>query len=168
MAVSVQKFREIVFQVLYSHDLTVELDEPELVKLLAKELTTTRATVRLAQERAKQVLEHRDELDTLLKGACMAYDFSRIQSVERNVLRLGLFELLYDEAIPPKVAIAEAMRLSRKFSNPTAGAFVNAILDHIFKRSQGLATSEQAVTEQLDQWMRTEEAMRDATQLPAD
>ncbi len=91
MAISVQKFREIVFQVLYSHDLAAGLDEEELLKLLAKELTTTKATVKQAQIRAKQVLDCRDELDTLLKEACMAYDFSRIQSVERNALRLGLF-----------------------------------------------------------------------------
>lgn len=163
MAISVQKFREIVFQVLYSHDLAAGLDEEELLKLLAKELTTTKATVKQAQIRAKQILDCRDELDTLLKEACMAYDFSRIQSVERNALRLGLFELLYDKEIPPKVAIAEAMRLCRKFSNPTAGSFVNAILDHIYKRSQGLETDEQAVTKNLDEWLRAEEAMRDAT-----
>lgn len=163
MAVSLQKFREIVFQVLYSHDLASELDEEELTKLLAKELTTTRATVKQAQERAKQVMEHRDELDTLLKEACIAYEFSRIQSVERNALRLGLFELLYDDEIPPKVAIAEAMRLCRKFSNPVAGSFVNAILDHIYKRSQGMETDEATVTKNLDEWLRAEEAMRDAT-----
>ncbi len=55
------------------------------------------------------------------------------------------------------------MRLCRKFSNPTAGSFVNAILDHIYKRSQGLETDEQAVTKNLDEWLRAEEAMRDAT-----
>ncbi len=164
MAVSVQKFREIVFQILYSHDIAAELDEAELLKLLAKELATTRATVKQAQERAKQIMEQRDELDMLLKEACIAYEFNRIQSVERNVLRLGLYELLYDKGIPPKVAIAEAMRLCRKFSNPTAGSFVNAILDHIYKRSQGLETDAQTVTEHLDKWLRAEEAIRDATQ----
>lgn len=62
-----------------------------------------------------------------------SYEFERIPRIERNVLRLGVYEIMYDSDIPPKVAIAEAIRLTRKFATPESATFVNAILDSILK-----------------------------------
>ncbi len=136
MAVSVQKFREIVFQVLYIQDMTGRLDE-ELTAFLIEEFNVGRDTVEKAIARAGQVSAMREQLDAQIAETSESYAFDRIQSVERNILRLAVFELLCDSAIPPKVAISEAIRLGRKFSAPESGNFINAILDKLHKANNG-------------------------------
>lgn len=142
MAIPPQKFREIVFQILYSCDLSGVVGD-ELIPLLMKELAASRGTILKARDRAQEVLAKRAEIDALIGRISRGYDFSRIQSVERNALRLGAYELLFEQEVPPKVAISEAMRICRKFSTPEAASFVNAILDAIYKSSQGDNPDEQ-------------------------
>lgn len=136
MAVPQEKQREIVFQLLYGYDIG-RASEEELVNLLVKELAVTKKTVLEAQERVRQVAAILPELDQMIKAALQAYQFERVQTVERNILRLGLFEIFFDDQIPVKVAISEAIRLTRKFGTPESAGFVNAILDSLYKISQG-------------------------------
>ncbi|MBA3958387.1 MAG: transcription antitermination factor NusB [Parachlamydiaceae bacterium] len=134
MAIPQQKMRELVFQMLYSHDVG-HVNETDMVAFLMAELSVTRQAVKQAQERVRQLLTHQTEIDALITQNTSSYEFDRIHSVERNVLRLGVFELLYDDAIPPKVAIAEALRLAKKFGSPESVSFVNAIIDGIYQKS---------------------------------
>lgn len=136
MSVPAQKFREIVFQMLYSHDMG-KAENEAMLELLTNELAVTKKVVRQAQERAQQIIDRQHKIDDLIAQTSYSYQFERIQSVERNILRLGTFEILFDETIPHKVAIAEAMRLARKFSTKESASFINAILDTIYKSSQG-------------------------------
>jgi len=89
--------------------------------------------VRLAKAYVEQILLKLPELDKHIKEACSNYDLERIQSVEVNVLRLSLYEILYEKDVPEKVAIAEGIRLAKKFSVKDAIPFVNAILDQVYK-----------------------------------
>src|SRR5690606_29501809 len=73
--------------------------------------------------------------------------FERIPRVERNILRLAVFELLHDPSVPPTVAIAEAIRLTRKFATPEAATFINAVLDAIFKMQRGEAVDSSAIVQ---------------------
>lgn len=134
MSLPQQKFREIVFQMLFSIDMG-QASEEDMLPLLMAELSVTKQSVRKAQERVRNLLTRQSEIDALIAKSSTSYSFERIQSVERNILRLGIFEMLYDDEVPPKVAIAEAVRLTRKFSTPESGHFVNAILDSIYKES---------------------------------
>lgn len=136
MSLPQQKFREIVFQMLFSIDLGRATEE-DMLPLLMAELSVTKQSVRKAQERVRRIIEKQAEIDALIAKSSISYSFERIQSIERNILRLGTFELLYDADIPPKVAISEAVRLARKFGTPESGNFVNAILDSIYKASIG-------------------------------
>lgn len=136
MSIPQQKFREIVFQLLYSYDIG-QPDKTAMVNLLMKELSVTKKTMETAHQRMEEILSVRKEIDKLISNTSKSYDFQRIQMVERNILRLGTYEIYYDENIPPKVAIAEAMRLARKFSTAEAANFVNAILDTLYKLQQG-------------------------------
>lgn len=136
MAVPQQKYRELVFQMLYSNDIGKGVDRDNQL-LLMKELAVTRRTVFLAQDRIDQIKEKLREIDGKITKVSRSYDFDRIPTVEKNILRLGTYELLYDDEIPPKVAIAEAMRLARKFSTPEASNFINALLDHLYQESLG-------------------------------
>lgn len=161
MSLSQQKFREIVFQILYSYDMCIS-DEEEINRLLMKELSVTRNNVRDAQHRVQLVQQELVKIDDLITKITSSYDFSRIQRVERNVLRLGVYELLYDKEIPPKVAIAEAMRLARKFSTPEAGLFVNAIMDSIYKQEKGETVDTKAIEETYSMLKESEEIANDA------
>ena len=132
MHVSPQKFREIVLQILFAMNGKMST-EKDILNLLQGEYTYPKETLNLALQRAKAVETHQEEIDEILQKAASNYEFERIQNVEKNVLRLALYELLFEKEIPPKVAIAEGLRLSKKFSSPESLTFVNAILDAIYK-----------------------------------
>ncbi len=131
MALPPQKFREIVFQILFSRDFS--LAEPqEMIALLMKELKVTKKIVMEADARAHLVENHVEELDKMISRFSTEYSFERISRAEKSVLRLGAFELLHDSSIPPKVAIAEAIRICRKFGSPESSKFINGLLDGIY------------------------------------
>lgn len=136
MALPQQKFRELVFQVLYSLELGGS-EKDEIIALLMKELQVTRRSVREAYERVENILSKQSEIDDILRRISTSYSFERIQTVEKNILRLSLYELLHDEELPKKVVIAEAVRLARKFGTPESANFVNALLDAVYKESLG-------------------------------
>jgi N utilization substance protein B len=155
MAIPQAKFREIVFQLLYSYD-TGHANEEDLIPLLMKELSVTKSALRLAGEKVDRIHALAKELDKRISDVSQSYTFARIQSVEKSVLRLGAFELLYDDAIPPKVAIAEAMRLARKFGSPESASFVNAILDNLYKSSIGEPVQPSIIQKRLEELEETE------------
>ncbi len=136
MALSQQKFREMVFQLLYSQDIS-HPDEEVMLNLIMSELAVSKKNVKLAQEKMWYIFQKLTEIDLLIASVSTSYDFDRIQTVTKNILRLGVFELFFDQNIPPKVAITEAMRLARKFGTPESASFVNALLDHLYQSSQG-------------------------------
>jgi transcription antitermination protein NusB len=124
-----QKFREMVLQILYSSDFA-PLNNEEMLDLLMNELEISKKNVKTAQIRAQQILDKLPEIDLLIASTSTSYEIDRIHQVTKNILRLALYELLYDPEIPKKVAIAEAIRLARKFGSPESTSFINAILDH--------------------------------------
>ncbi|MCB1110623.1 MAG: transcription antitermination factor NusB [Chlamydiia bacterium] len=132
MVVPQRKFREIVFQMIYSRDLNEEADAKVLTSLL-DQFVVTRKVLHHAYAKVEKIFASLNDIDPLISKFSKDYDFKRISRVERNILRLGVYELKYEGEVPPKVAIAEAIRLSRKFGTPEGGAFVNAILDAIFQ-----------------------------------
>ena len=78
-------------------------------------------------------LEKKEEIDALITKHSQGYGLERIPRVERNIVRLGIYELLFVPEVPQKVAIAESMRLARKFSTKEAATFVNAIMDSVYQ-----------------------------------
>ncbi len=142
MALPPQKFREIVFLILFSSEFQPDLDETSL--MLMAELKVTKRAVLEAYDRASQILSKLAEIDEKIRLTSQEYQFDRISSSEKCALRLGFFELFYDSSLPPKVAIAEAIRLTRKFGTPESANFVNAILDGVYKH--GLELAEQPAT----------------------
>lgn len=133
MVIAPQKMREIVFQLLYSEDFSGPINE-EMVDLLMEELRVSKKVMRSAIATKEAIQLKKEEIDAQITSHLKSYAFDRIPSIERNVLRLGAYELLYATEVPGKVAIAEAMRLTRKFATAEAALFVNAILDAMQKR----------------------------------
>jgi N utilization substance protein B len=76
-------------------------------------------------------IQHRDKLDEQIKKYAKNWDLHRIAAVDRNILRLAIFEMIHREDIPPIVSINEAVDIAKKFSTEDSGKFVNGILDKI-------------------------------------
>jgi transcription antitermination factor NusB len=82
------------------------------------------------------VAAHRDEIDGLLREAAKNWELERMAVVDRNALRIGVYEMLWEDELPVKVAINEAIELGKRFSTEASGAFINGILDRI-RKDQG-------------------------------
>lgn len=128
-----KKFREVVFQVLYSHNYG-DVADAEFIPFIMNILKTTKKNVKDACEKIVKIEEKLPAIDEIIKNKAIDYRIERISKVELNVLRLGLFELLYEKDIPAKVAIAEAIRICQKFGNRDSAKFINAILDNEYKK----------------------------------
>ena len=79
------------------------------------------------------IIARRDEIDALISQRIVGWRFERLAFIDRNILRLGIFELLYFPEVPPEVAIDEAVELCKKYGTDNARVFVNGILDRIWK-----------------------------------
>jgi len=76
-------------------------------------------------------LQFRDEIDAHIKQHVQNWEFHRIAAVDRNILRLALYEMLHRDDIPPVVSINEAVDIAKKFSTQDSGKFVNGVLDKV-------------------------------------
>ena len=85
---------------------------------------------------ADGVIKHLKEIDKIIEKAAPEWPIAQIPIIDRNVLRIGLYELLYSnkEEVPPKVAINEAIELAKTFSGQTSGKFVNGVLGTVYKQ----------------------------------
>lgn len=135
MALPPQKFREIVLQLLYSMDVATK-DPESTAMLLMAELKVTKRAVAEASDFALRIQEKIPTIDEKIANLSTEYTVDRISRVEKNVIRLGIYELLYRSDVPPLVVIAEAIRLTRKFGTPESAQFVNAVLDRLHKSPQ--------------------------------
>ena len=84
-----------------------------------------------AEPLIRGVLANRDVLDERIKKHAKNWDMVRMAAVDRNVMRLAVYEMLYREDIPPVVSINEAVDIAKRFSTDDSGKFVNGILDKI-------------------------------------
>ena len=85
------------------------------------------------RELFRGVEEHREEIDRLIEERAEGWPLERLHSVDRNLLRLAIYELLYCPDVPPEVTIDEAVELAKKYGTERSPAFINGILDHIYK-----------------------------------
>ncbi len=78
-------------------------------------------------------VEHREEIDELIKGQADNWRLERMSAVDRNVLRLAVYEFLYEPDVPQLVVVDEAIELAKKFGSEQSGRFVNGLLDGLLK-----------------------------------
>lgn len=79
------------------------------------------------------VIDNFERIDSFIEKHSLHWKLSRIPLIEKNILRIGIYELLISSDTPPKVVINEAIELGKKFGAEEAGSFINGILDNIFK-----------------------------------
>ncbi len=87
------------------------------------------------------VASHQAELDALIRRFSEHWRLERMGAVDRSLLRLAAYELLYQHQIPPKVVINEAIELAKRYGTEDSGAFVNGILDQVLGEREKLAVS---------------------------
>lgn len=79
----------------------------------------------------KGALQHKDEIDRILRRVARNWNLERMAAVDRNVLRMAVYELLHCAEVPPKVTINEAIEIAKRYSTANSGGFVNGIIDRI-------------------------------------
>lgn len=131
-----RKARELALQLLYQNDLAGTA--PEEMFAHTEEFVEARPEV---QEYASRLvigtIERKKELDSRLSERSEHWRLGRMPAVDRNLLRLSLFELLYEDGTPDAVVIDEAVEIAKKFSTPSSGSFVNGVLDAIRRAEFG-------------------------------
>jgi len=102
-----------------------------------------------AQSLVRGVREHLDQIDSLIERLAEHWSFNRIALVEKNILRLGIYELLFRDDIPKKVAVNEAIEIAKAYGSADSGKFINGILDRVmnFPPDELLAFAEKAEEE---------------------
>jgi transcription antitermination protein NusB len=121
--------RELALKYLYQAD--VRKDGAEAFDEFATQQEESGGTVEFARELVKGVLARRDELDKLLSGYAKNWSLHRMAVIDRNILRIGAFELLGAEPPPRSVVINEAIELAKRFSTAESGRFINGVLDRV-------------------------------------
>ncbi|EPP37854.1 transcription antitermination factor NusB [Chlamydia avium] len=130
-----RKMREVVLQILYALSMDPS-SEASLVPLVMSETAVAQRHVLLALNTSKEILAKSLELDVLISQTIKTISFSKLTLMEKNVLRLTLFEYFYnDKPISTAILIAEATRLIKKFSYVEACALIYAVLNDIFRLS---------------------------------
>lgn len=81
----------------------------------------------------KEVRENMPDIDALISRYAPQWPIEQITIIDRNILRIGIYELKYDTGVPPKVAINEAIELAKNFGGQSSGKFVNGVLGAIYK-----------------------------------
>ncbi len=125
-----RKSREFALQVLYQLNITQQDVLTALTQFQEHFLSNGKADEFL-KRLVLGVLEHCQELDRLIEQYSENWRLDRINMIDRNILRIALFELFYCEDIPPKVTINEAIDLGKRYGSEDSGSFINGILDRI-------------------------------------
>ena len=124
------KSRELAVQALFYMDI-IKNDSQETVELFCDNFAHSKNAVPFFLELVNGVIDYRSKIDSILKRFSSNWKISRMSCVDRNIIRLAVYELLFRDDIPSKVSINEAIDIGKKFGTEESGAFINGILDSI-------------------------------------
>ncbi|HOL17721.1 MAG TPA: transcription antitermination factor NusB [Bacillota bacterium] len=129
--------REVAFRALFQVDVGNSL--PRLaVNYAAEGYSFSPEQMQFINELVHGTIEHKQAIDEIIKKHLVKWELKRISAVDRNLLRLALFEILHRSDIPAAVSINEALELAKKYgSTPEAVAFINGLLDRVVGEALG-------------------------------
>ncbi len=128
------KAREVALQILYKID--IAQNEHGEVEPYMESLQPGTEARRYCESLVSGVREKRKAIDGIIEGFSENWKMDRMAVVDRNVLRLAVYELLYGEDVPFKVAIDEAVELAKRYGSEESGAFINGVLDKVHRESK--------------------------------
>jgi len=126
------KAREVALCILYQVEISKK-DYKETFQDYLKNNPQKKEVVDFAFFLVEGVIKNLNCLDSLLKKHVKNWEIERMAVIDRNILRIGCFELIFSEDIPPKVSINEAIELAKRFGDIDSPRFVNGVLDKIYK-----------------------------------
>ncbi|MBK8090446.1 MAG: transcription antitermination factor NusB [Verrucomicrobiaceae bacterium] len=125
--------REAAVQYLFSRDMHGGGDD-SLLETFWSLHTAKPGTRQYAESLIQGVLKHQEAIDEHIRGSLVNFSFERLSTVDRNVLRLAVYELLHCPDVPPPVVLNEAIEVAKALSAGESGSFVNGVLDRLAKK----------------------------------
>lgn len=132
-----RKGREHALQCLFQHDLTGSREHtPEAgSETDSRDLLSSR---QFADQLVDGVIGHLDVIDDVIRSCAENWSLDRMAVVDRNILRMAVYELLYLKDIPPRVSLDEAIEISKKYGGAESSSLINGILDHVLREADQL------------------------------
>jgi len=127
--------RELALKFLYQTEFNSNSPDSELNSFCDR-ANVSEEVQNFTQDLIKNILFHKKEVDELLEKISANWAPDRMAVIDKNILRLGICELLFDPTTPPKVVINEAVEIAKKFGTEESPDFINGILDKVFKDSK--------------------------------
>lgn len=131
--------RSLALQVLYEEDLTGH-DWHDAMEAHAEATGATKQVVKFAERCVEGVLEARDRIDAVIRKHAPAWPLDQVPAVDRNLLRLAIYELRPGSSTPPKVAINEAVELAKEFGGEGSPRFINGVLGAALTDTESMST----------------------------
>ncbi len=128
--------REYAVQFLFQGDFNPDChksDMDDALRLFWEEKEAGDDVKAFATELIQGAIAHQAEIDEMIRKYAEHWEIARIAAVDRNVMRLAIYEMLHRTDVPPVVSINEAVDIAKKFSTAESGRFVNGILDRVRK-----------------------------------
>jgi N utilization substance protein B len=125
--------REVALQVLYQLEQNSGFKAADVRRFIDRRLLGDEKLVEFTLELISGVKEHQAEIDEMIRQVAENWRLDRMAAIDRNILRLGAFEMLFQPEVPAKVAINEALELAKRYSTAQSSRFVNGILDKVYQ-----------------------------------
>ena len=128
-----RKARESTLQILFQ----LEFDDSQPEKVTEQYWQHRKAPEEIRQytdRLVKGIISHKKDIDKIIQSVSEHWRISRMAVVDRNILRMAVFELLFEQNIAPAIVINEAIEIAKKYSNEEAATFVNGLLDAVRKK----------------------------------
>ncbi len=126
--------REAAVQFLFCADINPELTPDDIDMFFTTIRPATKSVQKFAKVLATGVCQHRAEIDSTIENHTDNYKLDRLSAVDRSILRLAIYEILFCEDIPSVVSINEAIEVAKRFGTEESGRFVNGILDNLHRQ----------------------------------
>jgi N utilization substance protein B len=131
MAGKRRKAREVALKTLFEADIAVAHSPDEILQRQLEEMPLPADGVEFARDLVRGVLDNREELDALIRKAAPAWPLDQVAAVDRNILRLAIYEIVLDNRVPMRAAINEAVELAKSFGGEASPKFVNGVLGSV-------------------------------------
>lgn len=124
-----REVREHLFRMLFRKEFHNAEDFNEQMELYYETLDQpSEKDLEYIKDKIAKILEHVDEIDNMIESVTEGWRMNRIGKIDLTILRLAVYEMKYDEDVPTKVAINEAVEIAKKFGEDSSAAFINGIL----------------------------------------
>lgn len=127
-----RKARELALNALFQGEMTAT-SAVENFPLLCENFEINKKAIPYGRELVYGITDKRDELDAKIEGSAVNWRVSRMSVLDRNIIRLAAYEMMFKEDVPPRVAIDEAIELAKRYCGEDSPGFINGILDAILK-----------------------------------